>query len=1456
MSRIVRLALLAAALVVLLALPGSALAAAGPAWLEPENVSAVGGESSLPEVAFNAQGDLAAAWVAHEGGHTVIQAATRPAGGSWSAAQRISATSPSAQGAKVGVDAAGDVTVVWEQGEGETFVIYGADLPAGGSWSTPHAISDVAGNSRVPALAVSSAGEATVLWSEEEGHSSRTRIRSSWRSGGGSWTTPTWLDSATGPEWGPQLAVAADGTVTAAWEGSNQIDTATRPEGGGWSAVAVLLPNTSAESFASSPSLAVASTGAAVIAWRDEIEEEGNVIEGAVRPAGGSWSAVARLSSIGGDPFAPQVGIDKAGNATAVWRMKSGGQWVIEAAEAPAGGSWTSPAQISTPGVHAFFPDLAVTPDGEAVAAWERSDGTNTRIETAVHPAGGAWAAPTIHSQAGANAEHPALAADGVGDMALAWERFQAGKPYIQVAGYDAGPQLGGLSIPATATAGQPAAFSVSPVGVWLPASAVSWEFGDGETAAGTNVSHTYNGGGAYQVTVTASDSGGAARSASGEVTVSGAGKEEPVEWAPDQPLAGFAVQGKVEAIARSGERVYIGGEFGFVGQPARGAVTIDPETGEATAPAFETDAGIFSATPDGSGGTYVGGEFRRILGGRRSHLAHVLPGGELDRDFTIQADGNITALARSGSTLFVAGSFTHIGGQTRPHLASINLNTEEVTSWNPAPNGNVNSLAVSGANVYVGGPFTNVGGVPRNHLAAIELASNTPTAWAPEPNGSVNTIVADEYAVYVGGSFTEFEGRSQARLASYDTLDEEPTAWSPAPNGDVSSLALTGNVVYVGGSFSEIGGRARTRLAAVRRGGNGEATSFHPPGPASAPASLDVDGSTLYATGSFTKVGGEARTRLAAFDTVSGLLRAWNPGLGATGDVILARGSGVLVGGVFQTACGEPRQNLAALDSSTSQLLPWNPGADGRVQALATDGTTVYATGEFANAGGLERSGPVALDALTGAGDPGWDPEPNGSVSALLVHGSNLYMGGSFTEVSGVPRHRIAVFRTSDGVLTGWSTDVSGPVTSLAISGTDLVIGGNFASVGGVPHSRVAAVELGTGGPLPWSVGVDATVQAVAADAETIYIAGIFDHVGGAEHRTVAAIDKATGEVEDWNPGIEGNGTSLALAGSVLYVGTATELVGVDAASGNLTAWEPDMERLLGGVRALLSSGSTVYVGGNFFGFGGRAHEGFAAFGQGPPTNVVVPSVTGAALAGHQLLCSPGSWSGKVTGYTRQWLRGGLEIAGETGAEYNVLAGDVGKELACRVVARNDTGSATATSAAVAVPAEGERGATGEPGAAGERGATGERGERGETGGAGARGEAGAQGEPGAAGATGTAGATGATGTAGANGATGANGAAGAAGAAGAMGPEGSAGSSAKVTCQKQGAKFRCTVTYRAAQTAKVAVLRGGKVIAKGTARVQSGRATFKFTVPHGTYQLESTERGANLVTQIWIHV
>jgi len=110
----------------------------------------------------------------------------------------------------------------------------------------------------------------------------------------------------------------------------------------------------------------------------------------------------------------------------------------------------------------------------------------------------------------------------------------------IQAAGYDAaGPQLRGLSVPGAARAGSPGSFSVAPLDVWSQAASTSWTFGDGASASGESVSHTYAAPGSYPVTVTSTDSLGNSSTENRTVTVApldaggGSGGSEPILTAP-----------------------------------------------------------------------------------------------------------------------------------------------------------------------------------------------------------------------------------------------------------------------------------------------------------------------------------------------------------------------------------------------------------------------------------------------------------------------------------------------------------------------------------------------------------------------------------------------------------------------------------------------------------------------------------------------------------------------------------------------------------------------------------------------------------------------------------------------------------------------------------------------------------------------------------------------------------
>ncbi|MFV0434513.1 MAG: hypothetical protein ACK5LO_11085 [Leucobacter sp.] len=72
---------------------------------------------------------------------------------------------------------------------------------------------------------------------------------------------------------------------------------------------------------------------------------------------------------------------------------------------------------------------------------------------------------------------------------------------------------------------------------------------------------------------------------------------------------------------------------------------------------------------------------------------------------------------------------------------------------------------------------------------------------------------------------------------------------------------------------------------------------------------------------------------------------------------------------------------------------------------------------------------------------------------------------------------------------------------------------------------------------------------------------------------------------------------------------------------------------------------------------------------------STTAPKITGTAKPGNTLTASTGTWTaapgaGEIT-HTRQWLRDGKTLAGQTGAKYRVQPGDVGKSITARVTAK-----------------------------------------------------------------------------------------------------------------------------------------------------------------------------------------
>ncbi|MEO5616536.1 MAG: hypothetical protein ABIS67_02085, partial [Candidatus Eisenbacteria bacterium] len=142
-----------------------------------------------------------------------------------------------------------------------------------------------------------------------------------------------------------------------------------------------------------------------------------------------------------------------------------------------------------------------------------------------------------------------------------------------------------------------------------------------------------------------------------------------------------YATNGPVDAAVLSGNTLYIGGGFTYVGPATGGGVPIDAASG-ASAGGFPKVRGeVHAVAPDGSGGWYIGGNFTAVGGIPRSNLAHILADNTVSA-WNPNADGGVFALAMSGSTVYAGGNFNSIGGSARNNIAALDATTGVATGW------------------------------------------------------------------------------------------------------------------------------------------------------------------------------------------------------------------------------------------------------------------------------------------------------------------------------------------------------------------------------------------------------------------------------------------------------------------------------------------------------------------------------------------------------------------------------------------------------------------------------------------------------------------------------------------------------------------------------------------------------------------------------------------------------
>ena len=292
--------------------------------------------AAYPRVAVGSGGVAYAVWVSNYAtDNEVVQAAARSAGGTWQPPVDLSTAGRIYDSPRVANDSAGDAVAVWgwhDRSDTGNEVVQAATRPARGGWRAPVTLSPAGHYADFPSVAMNPAGVAYAVWRDPAGSGF---VQAAARPAGGVWQPPVTLSTADWNSWEPQVALNAAGDAVAVWEATPAgeltedhavVQAAARSahaETRFWQAPV----NLSAPGPTGSPEVALDPAGDAVAVWEDYDPSSSNdVVRAATRTAAsGAWQAPIMLSAADqNNSFSPQIALDSAGDALAVWQCGDG----------------------------------------------------------------------------------------------------------------------------------------------------------------------------------------------------------------------------------------------------------------------------------------------------------------------------------------------------------------------------------------------------------------------------------------------------------------------------------------------------------------------------------------------------------------------------------------------------------------------------------------------------------------------------------------------------------------------------------------------------------------------------------------------------------------------------------------------------------------------------------------------------------------------------------------------------------------------------------------------------------------------------------------------------------------------------------------------------------------------------------------------------------------------------
>lgn len=316
---------------------------------------------------------------------------------------------------------------------------------------------DAAAIAQDPDLKVSKSGDALVVWWQYSGAGYTSGvIKARWLGS----ETATQISSSSGFAMMPKVAVDAAGNAIVVWmQSENQLNDVWVNRyvvNSGWGEPIKLTTSlTTASGPSGVPSIAIDSTGNAVIMWNqsdESISSHFDVFTSRYSVATGSWSAPAMLSNGTNCAYGFKVVANGAGKAAVIYNQYQRSDGIagngdasdIWVATGTTSGGFATHVKVSSSANLIYGQaSLAVDPDGDFLAAWIQNNNSGYfDMWVSRRPVGGSWEAPnTIGNSVTGACYFPEVEFDASGNAFATWvqQSDSEERQYVAARRYTAG---------------------------------------------------------------------------------------------------------------------------------------------------------------------------------------------------------------------------------------------------------------------------------------------------------------------------------------------------------------------------------------------------------------------------------------------------------------------------------------------------------------------------------------------------------------------------------------------------------------------------------------------------------------------------------------------------------------------------------------------------------------------------------------------------------------------------------------------------------------------------------------------------------------------------------------------------------------------------------------------------------------------------------------------------------